>query len=80
MSASKQNKEISELDQYSECNNEILSYPLKVITILSNQKSPSQLGEISALSDRINKNFILSSPILQMDGIKDIGSQQPKII
>ncbi|CAG8690621.1 12987_t:CDS:2, partial [Ambispora gerdemannii] len=33
----------------------------------TNQKSPSsQLGEISALSNRMSESFILSSPILRM--------------
>src|SRR5437763_4391232 len=96
-------KEIPELDQCSECNNEILTRPLKAITILScghtfhriciekkllltmpntcpfpdcgknvdiiepfptNQESPSQSSEISALTNRMNESFILSLPIL----------------
>ncbi|CAB4385974.1 unnamed protein product [Rhizophagus irregularis] len=108
-------KEISELDQCSECNNEILTRPLKVITILScghtfhriciekkllltmpntcpfsdcgknvdiieevpttDQKSP-----ISALSNRMNETFILSSPILRMEESRIQDFNKPEVI
>jgi hypothetical protein len=106
-------KAIPELDQCSECNNEILTRPPKAISILScrhvfhricvekkllltmpntcpfpdcgknvdiiepspttNQESP-----ISALSNRMNETFVLSSPILQMEGIENTGFQQAR--
>src|SRR5688572_13804547 len=106
-------KEIPELEQCSECNNKILTRPLKAITILScghtfhriciekkllltmpntcpfpdcgknvdiiepspntNEESP-----ISALSNRMNERFILSSPILRMEGVENTGSQPVK--
>ena len=101
-------KEIPELDQCSEYNNEILTRPSKAITILScghtfhriciekkllltmsntcpfsdcrknvdiiepfpttNQESP-----ILTLSNMMSERFILSSPIIQMEGIENTG-------
>ena len=106
-------KEIPELEQCSECNNEILTRPSKAITILScghtfhriciekkllltmpntcpfpdcgknvdiiepfpntNEESP-----ISALSNRMSESFILSSPVLRMEGIENTGFQQAR--
>jgi hypothetical protein len=106
-------KEIPELDQCSECNNEILTRPPKAFSILScghvfhricvekkllltmpntcpfpdcgknvdiiepspttNQESP-----ISALSNRMDETFILSSPILRVEGIENTGFQQAR--
>ena len=45
---------------------------------LTNQESPSQSSEISALNNRMNESFILSSPILRMEGIENTGFQQAK--
>ncbi|GBC50845.1 uncharacterized protein OCT59_022625 [Rhizophagus irregularis] len=106
-------KEIPELDQCSECNNEILTRPPKVITILScghtfhriciekkllltmpntcpfpdcgknvdiieEVPTTDQESPISALSNRMNETFILSSPILRMEGIENTGFQQAR--
>src|ERR1043166_6379862 len=105
-------KEIPELEQCSECNNEILTRPSKAITILScghtfhriciekkllltmpnacpspdcgknvdiiEQFPTNQESPISALSNRMSESFILSSPVLRMEGIENTGFQQAR--
>jgi hypothetical protein len=106
-------KEIPELEQCPECNNEILTRSLKAITILScghiyhricvekkllltmpntcpfpgcgknvniieEFPTTDQESPISALSNMMSERFILSSPILRMDGIENIGIQQAR--
>uniref|UniRef100_U9U7M4 Uncharacterized protein n=1 Tax=Rhizophagus irregularis (strain DAOM 181602 / DAOM 197198 / MUCL 43194) TaxID=747089 RepID=U9U7M4_RHIID len=72
---SRRDKEIPELNQCSECNNEILTrLPKKecshhrIIFTIQNSQS-SQSSGISTLSNLMNESFILTSPTIQFDTV-----------
>src|SRR5256885_417816 len=106
-------KEIPELDQCLECNNEVLTHPSKAFTILScghifhriciekkllltmpntcpfpdcgknvdiieEFPTTDQESPISALSNRMSESFILSSPVLRMEGVENTGFRQAR--